>query len=146
MNIGLKQAQWFGMTEAIYHRPNFSMGEDAGENGTILVGEKGTMQGNRSRLKWPLKPATIIDDFQPPPKTIPRVDNEDVEWVTACKGGPAALSNFSQSGPFTEVVLLGNLAIRAGKKILWDGEHMKATNAPELDRYIRREYRPGWTL
>lgn len=123
-------------------------GEDPGENGTIFVGDKGTIQLNRGKNQrdWIFKPASIPDDFQTPPKTIPRVANEDVEWVTACKGGPAALSNFNQSGPFTEVVLLGNLAIRAGKKILWDGENMKATNAPELDRFIRREYRQGWTL
>jgi len=46
----------------------------------------------------------------------------------------------------TEVVLLGNLALRTDKKILWDSEQLQATNAPELDQFIRREYRKGWTL
>ena len=41
---------------------------------------------------------------------------------------------------------LGNLAIRVGKKIDWDGENMKALGEPEADQYIRREYRKGWTL
>ncbi len=121
-------------------------GEDPGINGTLFVGDKGTMLCNRSSNKWVVKPTSIMDSFQAPPQTLPRVENEDAEWVAACKGGPAALSNFSLSGPFTEVVLLGNLAIRAGKKIQWDGEQMKATNAPELDQFIRREYRKGWTL
>ena len=122
--------------------------------GTVLIGEKGKMffsrsggsGQNRRRTNWLITPPSIAEDFEPPKKTIPRVENEDVEWVQACKGGPAALSNFSYSGPFTEMVLLGNVAIRAGKKILWDGENLKATNAPEADPLIRREYRRGWTL
>ncbi len=46
------------------------------------------------------------------------------------------------------MVLLGNLAIRAGagKIVEWDGPNMKCTNAPELNQYVRREYRSGWTL
>lgn len=121
-------------------------GDDIEINGTILVGDKGTMHFHRSRAKWVIKPASVLDGFQEPPRTIPRVKNEDEEWVAACKGGPAALSNFSVSGPFTECVLLGNLAIRAGKKLRWNGEEMRAANAPEVDCFIRREYRKGWTL
>ena len=56
------------------------------------------------------------------------------------------MSNFDHSGPFTEMVLLGNLAIRLGKKLDWDGPNMKALNAPEADALIRREYRAGWQL
>ena len=80
------------------------------------------------------------------PKTIRRVPDEDVEWVGACKGGPKALSSFDYSGPFTEIVLLGNLAVRLGKKIEWDAGALKATNAPEADELIRRKYRRGWSL
>jgi hypothetical protein len=91
-------------------------------------------------------PKSIAEDFEEPEKTIPRVPNEDVEWINACKGGPAALSNFSYAGPFTEMVLLGNVAIRTGKKIEWDAAGLRCPNAPEADQYIRREYRAGWTL
>ena len=42
--------------------------------------------------------------------------------------------------------MLGNLALRVGKKIEWDGKNLTARNAPEADRYIRREYRSGWSL
>ena len=46
------------------------------------------------------------------------------------------------------MVLLGNLAIRAGagKKLLWDGPNMKCTNLPAINQYVRRDYRQGWTL
>jgi hypothetical protein len=56
------------------------------------------------------------------------------------------MSNFDYAGPFTEVVLLGNVAIRAGKRINWDSEQLRARNLPEADQFIRREYRKGWTL
>jgi hypothetical protein len=80
------------------------------------------------------------------PRTIRRVPNEDAEWIEACKGGPKALSSFDYSGPLTEMVLLGNLAVRLGKPIQWDAQSLKATNAPEADQLIRRSYRKGWEL
>ena len=78
-----------------------------------------------------------------PPKTIPRVEGGDPhpEWIRACKGGPKAGSNFDYSGPLTEMVSLGNLAIRAGKKLEWDGPNMRVTNCPEANKYVRHGYR-----
>ena len=69
-----------------------------------------------------------------------------VEWIQACRGGPKPLSSFDYAGPFSEMVLLGTLALRLGKKIDWDATALKARNAPEADSLIRREYRQGWQL
>ena len=63
-----------------------------------------------------------------------------------CKGGPSALADFEYSGWLTEANHLGNVAYRVGKKLEWDAEKMKATNAPEADQYIKRAYRKGWEL
>ncbi len=112
----------------------------------VLIGDRGKMFFSRGRTNWIIEPESILEEFEPPEKTIRRVNNEDAEWVEACKGGPAALSNFSYSGPFTEFVLLGNLAIRAGEKLTWDGPNMKALGVPAVDQYVRREYRKGWDL
>ena len=60
--------------------------------------------------------------------------------------GPETLSNFEYAGWLTEANHLGNVAYRTGKKLEWDAESLKATNAPEADRFIRREYRAGWKL
>jgi hypothetical protein len=46
----------------------------------------------------------------------------------------------------TETVLLGVLAARTGKKIQWDAENMKVRGLPQVDQYIRREYRQSWQL
>jgi predicted dehydrogenase len=112
----------------------------------VMIGEKGKMFFKRTTTDWVITPESVAAGFKAPEPTIPRVTSEDAEWLAACQGGPAALSNFSRSGPFTEVVLLGNLAIRTGKDLKWDGPAMKATNCPEADQYIHRRYRKGWEL
>ena len=124
----------------------------------VLVGEKGRMFFGRSRQDWVYKPETLTNGFTEPPKTLPRVPGglrdgkgEDtggpyVEWLDAIRTGTPALSNFAASGPFSETVLLGNLALRVGKKIQWDGKTMTAKNAPEAAAIVRRKYRKGWEM
>jgi len=124
----------------------------------VLVGEKGRMFFGRSRQDWVFKPDSIATGFTAPPKTLARVPGgtlegkgEDgggpyVEWLNAIKTGQPALSNFASSGPFSETVLLGNLAIRVGKRIEWNGKTMTAKNAPEAAAMVRRPYRKGWEL
>ena len=112
----------------------------------ILVGDEGMMLFKRSSTDWIVTPGRRVEQFAGVPKTIHRVPNEDVEWLEACKGGPKPLSSFDYAGPLTEMVLLGNLAVRLSKKIEWNAEALKATNAPEADELIRREYRKGWKL
>jgi hypothetical protein len=80
--------------------------------------------------------------------TIKESPGHFAEWVAAIRGGEPAMSNFPDySGPLTETILLGNLAVWAnGKKIEWDAKELKATNAPEVMRVVKREYRSGWSL
>jgi len=121
-------------------------GQNYPTNGTVIVGDKGKMTfygGPR------LIPESKMKDYKMPEATIPRCESDHYqEWITACKGGRPAFSNFDHAGPLTEFVVLGNLAIRAGigKKVEWDGPNMKCTNMPELNQVVRREYRDGWTL
>ncbi len=121
-------------------------GQDPQKWDVVLIGTRGRMYFNRGHVDWLITPESLVKDFGPPAQTIPRVTSEDAEWLAACKGGPAALSNFSYAGPFTEMVLLGNVAIRTGKKIEWDAANLNCPNAPEADAYLRREYRQGWAL
>ena len=75
---------------------------------------------------------------------LPRSPGHYEEWINACKGGEPAGANFDFAGPLTEAVLLGNIAIRTGKKLLWDGKNV--TNVPEANAYINPPYREGWKL
>jgi hypothetical protein len=85
-------------------------------------------------------------EYKKPAASIPRSKGHHRDWIDACKGGSPASSNFDYSGHLAEVVLLGNVAMRAEKKILWDGPNMKALNCPDADAFIRPEYHNGWTL
>ena len=73
---------------------------------------------------------------------------QKTEWVEAIKAGKPelALSNFSYAGLLTAAFLLGNVAIRTGKTIEFDGEKCAVTNCPEAAKLVRREYRKGWDL
>ena len=68
------------------------------------------------------------------------------EWIHACKTGAATTCNFEYAGWLTEANHLGNVAYRTGRKLEWDPKELRATNAPEADQFIRREYRKGWEL
>jgi hypothetical protein len=92
-------------------------------------------------------PESKMKDVERPPRTIPRVTGtHEQNWIDACKGGPAAGSNFEYAGPLTETVLLGTIAVRTGKRLEWDSASMKITNVPEANELVGRKYRPGWNL
>ncbi len=116
-------------------------------SGSLIVGSKGVMfSWDDYGGNWKLLPEDKFEGYKAPPETLPRSPGHHAEWIRACKGGPKALSNFDYSGPLTEFVLLGNVAILTGKKLAWDDKNCKVTNCPEAARIIKRDYRSGWTL
>jgi predicted dehydrogenase len=117
-----------------------------GGNGILFVGEKGLITcGGWSGMPR-LLPLELHREYKRPPKTLPRVEGHHADWLQACKGGTPACSNFGYSSGLTELVLLGDVALRTGKVLKWDGPNMKATNAPEADQYLKEPYRAGWEL
>jgi hypothetical protein len=117
------------------------------DNGSLLIGEKGVLYlPGAYGDSYKLLPAKDWKEFEPPPKTLPRSPGHMKDWIQAAKNGTQACSNFEYASALTGMVLLGNLAIRAGKRIEWDAASMRAPNCSEVDEYIRPEYRKGWTL
>jgi hypothetical protein len=112
-----------------------------GARSCVFIGEKGMLLGNGKLL-----PEEKFKDFKTPPATLPRSPGHWIEWVNYAKGiGPAPGSNFQYSGWTTESNHLGNVAYRTGKKIEWDYQNLRATNAPAAAPFIKRpEYREGW--
>lgn len=105
------------------------------------IGEKGVIMGHR------IVPETRMRSYGRPPKLIRRSTGHYQEWIDACRGGPPAGSNFvDHGGLLTETCMLGNVAVRAEKLLLWDGPNMKFTNDKDANRYLQREYRQGWSL
>jgi hypothetical protein len=77
---------------------------------------------------------------------LPRSKGHHRDWIDACKGGQQPHGGFDYSGPMTEVILLGNVALRTGEKLAWNGEKMKAANCPNADQYIKPEFHNDWTI
>jgi predicted dehydrogenase len=119
-------------------------GED--NEGLVFVGDNGTIMCGFSGEDPHLLPESRMKTFQPPPKTLPRSPGNDCEWIEACKGGKPGGANFEYEAAITETILLGNVALRSGKKLYWDGPNLKVTNVPAAQQYVKFEYRPGWTL
>jgi len=111
--------------------------------GQVIVGDKGTIVADATCHSPRIIPESKMRTFlrNRPPKTIPRSPGHVEEWVRACKGGAPAMSNFDYAGPLTEVVLLGNLAVRARKTIEFDPVSMRVANVPEANKYIRTKFR-----
>jgi predicted dehydrogenase len=108
----------------------------------LFVGDTGMILTTSN--KHVLLPEKQFEGFTRPAETISNSPGHYLEWIHACKGGPKSLANFEYAGRTTEANHLGNVAYRAGRKLHWDDAAMRATNAPEADQFIRREYRKGW--
>jgi hypothetical protein len=121
-----------------------------GDNGRLLIGEKGFILGGGDDGVFP---ASCAKEAATVARTIPRVKDHYQEWIQAAKGGKPAGSNFDWAGPLAEAVLLGNVALRVQLReeltlyrLLWDSANLKVTNLDDANQFIRREYRAGWSL
>ena len=115
-------------------------GRKLARKGNLIIGDKGKILDGR------LIPETTMQAYTLPPKTLPRSPGHYKEWIQACKGGEPAGSNFDFASLVTETVLLGNIALRMGEKLEWDGKNIMITNHPDANQYLHREYRKGWSL
>jgi predicted dehydrogenase len=126
--------------------PELLEDEEMEASGALFIGDKGKIAANSMGGHPHLLPLSRMASYKQPDPVIPRVSGPYKDFIRACKGGPPACSNFDVSGPFTEMVLLGNVALRTGKKIEWDSQNMRAKNCPEADQYIHAQFRKGWTV
>jgi predicted dehydrogenase len=134
---------WYHGDRKPAHATEGKLGDWKG-NGVLFIGEKGMLVSDYGRYK--LLPEADFKDYKRPEPTIASSIGHHKEWIESIRTGKPSLCNFDYSGSLAECVLLGNVAYRTGKKLEWDAATLKARNAPEADRFIKREYRKGWTL
>ncbi len=111
--------------------------------GVLFVGDKGSLlcggAGGKPRLLGQ-------PDAQPPKPTLPRSKGHHRDWIDACKGGPAAGSNFEYGSRLTEIALLGVLSLRTGQRIEWDAANLQAKGVAGAEAIIKEGYRMGWEV
>lgn len=141
--------------------PDEEMGEVDG--GIIFEGSKGKIMAGLFGRKPTLLPTKKMQEVNLPKSKFALVerdiDGHQQQWVKACKQGFGTYtsSSFDKSGPLTETVLMGNLAVLSynyfetdakgnrifpgRKKLLWDGENMRITNFEQANQFVKRNYR-----
>ena len=114
--------------------------------GALLIGSRGKLMHDTYGYKPRLLPQSLHDSFGTPPQKLPRIPNEshEMNWADAARGKTETSCPFEYAARLTEVMLLGVVSLRAGKKLLYDGENMRVTNDPAANDFLRREARPGW--
>ena len=100
----------------------------------------GRDDGDRARLRH-----LALDLVDEPVVGRPSENRVDASRLDGIRGGPVPMSNFDYAGPLTEVILLGNVALRSGEKISYDSANLTTGNA-EADRFLRNEYRRGYSI
>jgi hypothetical protein len=116
-------------------------------SGSVYIGDKGILYTGTYGGGITFLPEERMKEYVKPEKLIPRIKGtHHGNFFDACRGGEPACSNFAVAAPFAEMTLLGCIAIRAGagNKVEWDGPGMRCTNRPELNQYLKPEYRKGW--
>jgi predicted dehydrogenase len=121
------------------------------ERGMFMVGDKNTLFAPIGRPDSPrLLGSAVWEEFKKnrPAPSIPRVLGGPMrEWLNAIeKTGPMPGSNFEYSVPLSEMVLLGVVAVRTGKRLEWDAKSGKITNDRSLNKYVEITARDGWKV
>jgi hypothetical protein len=137
------------------------------DGGVLFIGAKGKLLADCYGANPRLLPTRLMKEAKLPPVKLARVpEGHYVQWVNACIDGYGkgkTSSPFEFAGPFTESILIGNLAIRSflmknpklkgwddkylgRKRLLWDAKNIKITNFDDANQFVRREYRDGWKL
>ena len=143
-------AKWPGLKLTWYHGgkyPEHLITPDQHKKwtaGVLFVGRKGSLLADYGRHA--LLPEKDFENFVKPNPFITDSIGHHKEWVEAIRLGGSTTCRFDYSGPLTETALLGNVAFRAGRKLEWDFERLRATNCPEADQFIQHRYRKGWKI
>lgn len=125
-------------------------------SGALIVGSDGLLfSENDYGAQYQLLPEAKYASYKLPTPTLPRIpfkggtdERQKWEFVNSITGDykPGTMSNFGYAGRLTETMLVGILALRSkeGQRLEWDAKNLKCTNVPELNKFVARDYRPGW--
>ena len=118
-------------------------------HGAMFKGDKGLVVCDfDSRIVIPYGNNADFTYFnrRKPEDVTPAMGGFQDQWINACKGDRKTSCNFEYAGNMIEMMMLGLVAYRAGKKIAYDGAAGRVTDSPEADALLKRTYRDGWVL
>ena len=119
------------------------------DHGALFEGSKGCLAADfETRAVFPHGNQADLTYYKPRSKSalLPPLGNFQRQWINACKGDLKTSCDFDYAGKMIEMMLLGLVAYRVGKKIKYDGGAGQVTDNPEANELLARTYRSGWTL
>ncbi|HEX5026984.1 MAG TPA: Gfo/Idh/MocA family oxidoreductase [Agriterribacter sp.] len=136
--------EWF---DGAYYPPqeirSLYSGKEYPAESAMLIGTEGALLIPHGGMPV-LLPEEKFKSVQPPPL---EERNHYHHFVNACLGGEKTDSHFALSGPMTEAIILGTVAIRVpGQLLEWNAANMKFPNYPDAEKYLQRSYRKGWEV
>lgn len=134
---------------AMPESPNRAIDLNKIDHGAMFEGSKGVIVADfQNRLLFPQGNGANLTYYKPRAKEalLPPLGNFQEQWINACKGDLKTSCDFGYASNMIEMMLLGLVAYRAGKKISYDGANGKVTDCAEANDYLRHTYRDGWTL
>jgi hypothetical protein len=143
-----------------FHTPEAPKGWPPGKplpnGGGIITGTQGTIVFGPMYMSRPgeplpgqvtLLPEELNKSYKRPEKTIPRPTSHWLEWVEASKARTQASADFEYGGMITQITLLGDIAIRHKRQLLYfDSKSQKFKNSDSANKMFETPYRAGWTL
>ena len=139
---------WYeGSMAKRFKRPEGLTPEDMLGQNEVFVGTKGFLGTGGRGESWRLLPQSKMEGYKKPDPVLKRSPGHFADWIRACKGGEAACSNFSVSGPYAEWMLLGAICWRfPNEKLLWDAKNLRFTNNEKANEFVKPKFRKGWEL
>lgn len=145
------KVKWYHGPEGMRRRAEILqplVGQDTEINrwgiGLAFVGSEGVLVSDYG--KNVLSPGKKFEAYRKPEPSIPPSPGHHQEWLQACRGEGSALCHFEYSGSLIEHNLLGNVAHRVGKPLVWDAAKFEITNDQAANRFLSKDYRKGWEV
>ena len=140
--------KWFSGTQRVPRHLDMLADEQGVGAGAVVMGDKGTLvYGSHGAGGVHLIPDKRMEQFQRPPKTLPRVRDHHSDFIEAIRNGRKAGSDFAYGGTLTEIAMLGVIAIKLpGTKLEWNVGKMEFTNSQEANVFVNPPTRQGWEL
>jgi len=115
----------------------------------IYYGSDGILMHNTYGDSPRLIPETEMKEFDIPEKTMLRSPGIHEEWLQAIKDGTKSTTDFEYSAKLTEMMLLGNIAIKMKEKntiLEYDGKKGEFTNMDEANEHLTKKYAKGFEM
>lgn len=140
--------EWFDGQDTIpqeYTRYAHDIGlKELPKIGSLVIGSEGAMlmeHGTAPRLVSSGRLAKV------PKPTLPAHPSHYHHFADACLGKGKTESGFMRTGPMTEAIMLGNIAVRIpDTELRWDAAAGRVTNVEEANNLLGRTYRAGWNI